>query len=86
MQRRAPMLFKRLALTAIPTCLLFACSQAAPLAPKAPTSPLPEGYVTIHPDVSVSESAKPPELEQASADPGPNADVMAEIMAIPPGR
>jgi hypothetical protein len=40
----------------------------------------------IEPDVSVSATARPADEKQASADLDPNADVMAEILAIPPGR
>jgi len=40
--------------------------------------------VTIAPDVSVSRNAEPTPLRQAALD--EHADVMAEILAIPPGR
>jgi len=38
----------------------------------------------VVPNVSVSRTAEEAELKQAALD--PNADVMAEILAIPPGR
>lgn len=66
--------------------LLAGCSPAAlgHGAAAAPTGVTP-GYVTIHPDVSVSRNAEPTALE-----PPPrldeHADVMAEILAIPPGH
>ena len=41
------------------------------------------GYLTIAPDVSVSRTAREYEAKQESLD--PNADVMAEILAVPPG-
>ena len=40
-------------------------------------------YVTITPHVSVSRSAEETEQPRAALD--PNADVMAEILSIPPG-
>ena len=78
------MLLSRLTILAIPASLLLACAHTpAPLAP--PRAPTEEpDYVTIEPDVSLSKTAQETELKQAAVD--PNADVMAEILAIPPGR
>jgi hypothetical protein len=81
------MLLSRLTILGIPTSLLLACTHAPlpaahPAAPRAPDS----DYVVIVPDVSVSATAREAneaETKQASVD--PNADVMAEILAIPPG-
>lgn len=42
------------------------------------------GYVTITPEVSVSRNARPFEPMRASVD--EHADVMAEILALPPGQ
>jgi hypothetical protein len=42
-----------------------------------------DGYTTIHPDVSTNTPPKAM-LRPASVD--PNEDVMASILAIPPGR
>jgi hypothetical protein len=81
------MLLKSLLLPAIPASLLLACGHAAPARVNAgltPTPTAPPEYVTVTPDVSVSRTAEPAEQKQASID--PNADVMAEILAIPPGR
>jgi hypothetical protein len=66
------------------TCLLAACSRAAPPPAAITTRPLTPGYVTIVPDVSVSRNAQPAKPRQATLD--PHADVMAEILAIPPGH
>lgn len=63
--------------------LLFGCSSAAPPA-KSAAAPVRQEYVTVIPSVSVSKSAEHAELKQAALD--PNEDVMAEILAIPPGR
>jgi hypothetical protein len=65
-------------------CLLFGCSSAT--APKAAAAPKPftPEYVTIAPDVSLSRTAQPAEIKPVQLD--EHADVMAEILAIPPGR
>jgi hypothetical protein len=65
-------------------CLLAGCSSVTPPTVPAAPRPLTNEYVTIAPDVSVSRTAQPAELEQATLD--EHADVMAEILAIPPGR
>ncbi len=64
--------------------LLLGCSHAVPPPATAPEATLSSEYRTIQPDVSVS----PPEARTAAqpAPLDPNADVMAEILAIPPGR
>ena len=85
MQSRAPMLLRRLAPLALTCNLLLACAHAPPPALQAP-APQPSPYLTIEPEVSVSATARPVDEKQASADLDPNADVMAEILAIPPGR
>jgi hypothetical protein len=81
------MLLKSLLLPAIPASLLLACGHTGPTHVNAGSTPTltarPE-YVTVAPDVSISRTAEPAEQKQASID--PNADVMAEILAIPPGR
>jgi hypothetical protein len=81
------MLSPRLVQLALLASLALACSHTAvpPAAPRAAPPRLEDdAYVTIHADVSVSASAREAELKSASLDPG--ADVMAEILAIPPGR
>jgi hypothetical protein len=65
------------------TSLLFACSSASPVA-KTPAEPLDTAYLTIEPEVSLSRTAQPAVEKRAALD--PHADVMAEILAIPPGR
>lgn len=75
----------RLACSATAASLLFACAPAAgPQPATATTRPLDSDYLTIRPDVSVSRNAQPALAKQVAVD--PNADVMAEILAIPPGR
>ena len=65
--------------------MLLACGHAAsPRVASPPLHPQATGYLTIAPDVSVSRSAREYEAKQETLD--PNADVMAEILAIPPGR
>ncbi len=76
-----------LAGSAIVASLLFACAPAmttAQVAPRSSGSGSGSGYLTIRPDVSVSRTAQPAVARQAALD--PNADVMAEILSIPPGR
>jgi hypothetical protein len=41
-------------------------------------------YVVIQAEISLSRTAQPAEERQAALD--PHADVMAEILAIPPGH
>ncbi|HYQ16531.1 MAG TPA: hypothetical protein VEQ58_12260 [Polyangiaceae bacterium] len=60
------------------------CSRSAAPPRLAAQSQVTPDYVTIQPDVSVSRTAQPAELRQATLD--EHADVMAEILAIPPGR
>jgi hypothetical protein len=76
------MLHPRLLVSALFASSALACSHGRP--PAAPTQLEAEQYVIIQPDVSVSATAR--EAEQKTAALDPNADVMAEIMAIPPGH
>jgi hypothetical protein len=82
------MLLRRLVTPALFASLALACSSHLSPPPRAAVAPAPAqaepAYVTIQPDVSVSETARETELKSAALDPG--ADVMAEILAIPPGR
>jgi hypothetical protein len=77
-------MLSHLARALIPATLMLACSHSVPT-PALPTATLDSEYRTIQPDVSVSPTPsadappQPPPLD-------PNADVMAEILAIPPGR
>lgn len=66
--------------------LLLSCAACGRASPDSapPRTPLASDYLTIQPDVSVSRSAQPAEEKHAAID--PNADVMAEILAIPPGH
>lgn len=64
--------------------ILFGCSQTpAARAPSLATRPAASDYVTVAPSVSVSKTAEEAPQKQASL--APNEDVMAEILAIPPG-
>lgn len=86
------MLVSRLAVPALLASLPLAplaCTRTAP-APSvgnglAASSAIPDDspYVTITPEVSLSEGAR--DVEQRAAN-EPSPDVMAEILAIPPGR
>jgi len=81
------MLVRYLPCTVICASSLLACAHATPPhlnTPPTSTSPSTAGYLTIAPDVSVSRSAAAYEAKQEALD--PNANVMAEILAIPPGR
>ena len=87
------MLLGRLSFTALSTSLLLlGCASAPPLQPaaraeaqaKAKAKAVDPHYVVIQAEVSLSRTAQPAEQRQAALD--PNADVMAEILAIPPGR
>jgi hypothetical protein len=78
LQSAAPML-TRVAISAIVASLLFACASAT----SAPR-PLESGYLVIKPDVSVSRNAQPAIAKNAAVD--ERSDVMAEILAIPPGQ
>ena len=78
------MLLIQRALPIIPASLLLACSHSVPARPPAPTTPIAADYRTIQPEVSLSRTAQEAHLKEVSVD--PNADVMAEILAIPPGR
>jgi hypothetical protein len=63
--------------------LVFACAPAAKTPPATPQA-LDNGYLTIEPEVSVSRSAQPAIAKNVALD--ERSDVMAEILAIPPGR
>jgi hypothetical protein len=63
--------------------LLLACSPAVTKVAAAPARAA-DGYRTIRPDVSVSRTAEPTVVRSAALE--ERADVMAEILAIPPGR
>ena len=78
------MLLAQLARTVMAASLLLACSHSAAPPVTAPSAPLDANYLTVYPEVSVSRTAQEAELKQAAVD--PNEDVMAEILAIPPGR
>jgi len=77
--------FARLTLPAS-LLLLFACAETKPAqAPHAEALHSPaDDYVTLVPSVSVSKAETQAPQKQASLD--PDEDVMAEILAIPPGR
>jgi glucose/arabinose dehydrogenase len=80
------MLSPRLVVAALLSVLTGACAHDARPVTAAQTRAAAQDedrYVTITPHVSVSRSAE--EMEQPRAALDPNADVMAEILAIPPG-
>lgn len=67
----------------VSACLLLACGHTKPQAPLTPLSPGSADYVTIIPEVTYS-----PTGQGASSDVTPlsnDEDVMAGILAIPPG-
>jgi hypothetical protein len=79
------MLLGQVTRTIVAASLLFACSHSAPPPTSASSSaPLDANYLTVYPEVTVSRTAQEAELKQAAID--PNEDVMAEILAIPPGH
>jgi hypothetical protein len=83
------MLLSQLARPVIPAslllaCTLLACTHSVPAPPHAPTTASVADYRTVQPEVSLSRTAQEAHLKQVFVD--PNADVMAEILAIPPGR
>jgi hypothetical protein len=59
-------------------CARGTTARASKLAPRT------SDYVTVLPNVSVSRTAEETQQKEARLD--PNADVMGEILAIPPGR
>jgi hypothetical protein len=80
------MLLSRLACSAPLASLALACAHSpapAPVSHPVRATTAEESYVTIVPHVSVSRDADDTPQERAALD--PNADVMAEILAIPPG-
>jgi len=74
----------RLSSSAISASLLLGCASAPPPRTPLQAKAAERDYVTIQAEVSLSRTAQPAEEKQAALD--PNADVMAEILAIPPGR
>jgi hypothetical protein len=86
LQSAGRMLLARLPCAVITASLLLACghSAAPPVSvPSPPPSPPAAAYLVIAPDVSVSRTAAEYQAKQESVD--ANSDVMAEILAIPPG-
>ena len=78
------MSLRRVSCIVVSATLLLACGHAAtPRVASPAADPKASGYLTIAPEVSVSRSAREYQAKQESLD--PNADVMAEILAIPPG-
>jgi hypothetical protein len=63
--------------------LLLGCARAPATQVSTAAAPKSLDYFTIEPDVSVSRNALPYEEPRTTID--PNADVMAEILALPPG-
>ena len=74
----------RFSSSAISTSLLLGCASVPPPRPPVEAKHVEPHYVIIQAEVSLSRTAQPAEEKQAALD--PNADVMAEILAIPPGR
>jgi len=82
-QKRAAMLLRSPLQLLLPVLLQLGCARV-PAAHVSPAAAPPSlGYFTIEPDVSVSRSALPYEEPRMAVD--PNADVMAEILAVPSG-
>ena len=78
------MSLRRLSCAVASASALLACGHSAtPHVAAPPLDPKSTGYLTIAPEVSVSRSAREYEAKQETLD--PDADVMAEILAIPPG-
>ena len=75
----------RLSSSALSTSLLLGCaSSPPPPRPAVQAKQMEPHYIIIQAEVSLSRTAQPAPERQAALD--PNADVMAEILAIPPGR
>jgi hypothetical protein len=83
LQWPAPMLLGRLISSALGT-LLLGCASVPPPPPAVQAKQTEPHYTIIQADVSLSRTAQPAQEKQAALD--PNTDVMAEILAIPPGR
>lgn len=79
------MLPPRLVTPALLASLALACTNTRPpvAAARAVEARPDAGYVTIVPHVTVSRNADETQQPRAALD--PSADVMAEILAIPPG-
>jgi hypothetical protein len=78
------MLLGRLISSALGTSLLLGCASAPPPPPAVQAKQTEPHYTIIQAEVSLSRTAQPAQERQAALD--PNTDVMAEILAIPPGR
>lgn len=78
------MLLRHLNLLVIAAFSTLACTHSPSAPPKVPATAATSDYRTIEPEVSLSLTAQDADLKQASVD--PDDDVMAEILAIPPGR
>ena len=78
------MLLSHLARPLIPASLLLACNHSVPVPATAAKPMLSSEYRTIQPNVSVWPPEAAADVQPPAVD--PNADVMAEILAIPPGR
>lgn len=74
---------RRLSSTFVAASLAFACVPAQAPTPKLAERPTHARYVIITPHVSVSGNAQP--LPEPPVRPEPTEDVMAEILALPPG-
>jgi hypothetical protein len=74
----------RFSSSAISTSLLLGCASTPPARLPVEAKQVEPNYVIIQAEVSLSRTAQPAEEKQAALD--PNSDVMAEILAIPPGR
>ena len=78
------MLLGRLSSSAISTSLLLGCASTPQPRPAVQAKQAEPHYMIIQAEVSLSRTAQPVEEKQAALE--PNANVMAEILAIPPGR
>lgn len=77
------MALSRICQSIVAASLSFACAGAQPAARSAAPPALESEYVTIIPDVSYSRTGQDAASEQATI--GADEDVMASILAIPPG-
>ena len=77
------MALSRISQSAVVASLLFACAGTQP-APRSATPPaLQSEYVTIIPDVTYSRTGQDAASDEATV--SAEEDVMASILAIPPG-
>jgi len=77
------MLLRRPLQLLFPALLLLGCARAPTARVSTAAAPPSLGYLTIRPDVSVSRNALPYEEPPTAID--PNADLMAQILAVPSG-